>query len=91
MLTPKDNHWHPVMMPEDFLQKQRWAHAQMEAWVESRTRYVLNPEAFVGVPCGSALENDEAADVTPFPDYDADPPPPEVYCQLPDDDDHPPI
>lgn len=30
-----------------------------------------------------------AADVAPFPDYDSDPPPPEVYCQLPDADPSP--
>lgn len=60
------------MLPEDFMRKQRRAYAEMEAWVESGTRYELTPEAFIGVPCGTDTESDETDDVTPFPDYDAD-------------------
>ena len=54
------------------MRKQRRAYAEMEAWVESGTRYELTPEAFIGVPCGTDTESDETDDVTPFPDYDAD-------------------
>ena len=47
------------MLPDDFMRTQRRAYAEMEAWVESRTRYELTPEAFIGVPCGTDPESDE--------------------------------
>ena len=71
------------MLPDDYIQKQRWALAQMEAWVESRTRYELTPESY---NVASSVGDVETRSVAPFPDYDADPPPPEVYCQLLADD-----
>lgn len=85
------NHWHPVMLPDDYIQKQRWALAQMEAWIDSRTRCVPDPESYNVESYNVALfaDDDEADDVTPFPAYDADPPPPESYCQLPADDPSP--
>jgi len=37
----RKNRWHPVMLPDDYLRKMKRDMAEVEAQVESRTRYEL--------------------------------------------------
>ena len=49
------NRWHPVMLPDDYLRKMKQDLAEVEAQVESKTRYEPDPESYnvVGLrgPC----------------------------------------
>ena len=38
------NRWHPVMLPDDYLRKMKRALAEVEAQVESKTRYEPDPD-----------------------------------------------
>ena len=39
MPVPKPNRWHPVMLPDDYLRKMKQDLSELEAQVESKTRY----------------------------------------------------
>jgi hypothetical protein len=38
------NRWHPVMLPDDYLRKMKQDLAEVEAQVESKTRYEPDPD-----------------------------------------------
>ena len=38
------NRWHPVMLPDDYLRKMKQVLSEVEAQVESTTRYELDPD-----------------------------------------------
>ncbi len=44
MLAPKPNRWHPCLLPDDYLRKMKQDLAELEAQVESRTRYEPFPD-----------------------------------------------
>ena len=39
------NRWHPVMLPDDYLRKLKQNLSEVEAQVESKTRYEPDPDA----------------------------------------------
>jgi hypothetical protein len=39
------NRWHPVMLPDDYIRKMKQDLAEVEAQVESKTRYEPDPDA----------------------------------------------
>ena len=39
------NRWHPVMLPDDYLRKLKQQLSEVEAQVESETRYEPDPDA----------------------------------------------
>jgi hypothetical protein len=45
VLTPKQNRWHPCLLPDDYLKKMRQTQAEAEAEVELRSKYVPDPDA----------------------------------------------
>ena len=42
--TSKPNRWHPVMLPDDYLRKLKQQLGEVEAQVESETRYEPDPD-----------------------------------------------
>ena len=44
MATQKANRWHPVMLPDDYLRKLKQDLEEVEAQVESETRYEPDPD-----------------------------------------------
>jgi hypothetical protein len=40
----KPNRWHPVMLPDDYLRKLKQDLSEVEAQVESKTRYEPDPD-----------------------------------------------
>jgi hypothetical protein len=45
MPTPRPNRWHPVMLPDDYIRKMKQDLSEVEAQVESKTRYEPDPDA----------------------------------------------
>jgi hypothetical protein len=45
--APKTNRWHPVMLPDDYIRKMKQALGEVEAKVETETRYepVVRPRS----------------------------------------------
>jgi hypothetical protein len=41
--VPTPNRWHPVMLPDDYIRKMKQDLAEVEAQVESKTRYEPDP------------------------------------------------
>jgi hypothetical protein len=39
----RKNRWHPVMLPDDYLRKMKQDLSEVEAQVESKTRYEPDP------------------------------------------------
>ena len=43
-MTHCSNRWHPVMLPDDYLRKLKQDLSEVEAQVESKTRYEPDPD-----------------------------------------------
>ena len=44
MPTPKPNRWHSVTLPDDYVRKLKQDLSEVEAMVESKTRYEPDPD-----------------------------------------------
>jgi hypothetical protein len=44
MPVPNPNRWHPVMLPDDYLRKMKQDLREVEAQIESKTRYEPDPD-----------------------------------------------
>jgi hypothetical protein len=44
MPVPNPNRWHPVMLPDDYIRKMKQGLAEVEAQIESKTRYEPDPD-----------------------------------------------
>jgi uncharacterized protein YbaR (Trm112 family) len=45
LALPQKKRWHPVMLPDDYLRKMKRDLSEVEAQVESKTRYEPDPDA----------------------------------------------
>jgi hypothetical protein len=63
------NRWHPVLLPDDYLRKLKQDLGEVEAMVESETRYEPDPESYNVVGLRGPL-SDSAHDVPSYPNDD---------------------
>ncbi len=67
------------MMPDDYFQKRRWALAEMERQVESRTKYIPYDDAHVAddFPVDRPAPDTDYIDTFYAERFSVDPPPPD--------------